>query len=150
MPNENCRQSVKYLEDTIQIKVRFSEVDSLGIVWHGNYLKFFEDGRENLGLKYGMSYHELYEHRLIMPIVDTKLKFKSVLKFGDVATVTTRLLYHQAAKVIYQYEVYNHTTSKLAAVGETTQVFVNEAMELQILTPKVYEKWKAEQAWLEK
>lgn len=149
MSNENCCRSVKYLEDTIQIKVRFSEVDSLGIVWHGNYLKFFEDGRENLGLKYGMAYQELYKYRLILPIVDTKLKFKSVLKFGDEATVTTRLFNHQAAKVVYQYEVFNHTTSKLAAVGETTQVFVNEAMELQLLTPKEYEIWKSKQPWLE-
>ncbi len=141
---------MKYLEDTIQVNIRFSEVDSLGIVWHGNYLKFFEDGRENLGLKFGMSYNDLYEHRLIVPIVDTKLKFKSVLKFGHIATVTTRLLYHKAAKIIYHYEVFNQTTGKLAAVGETTQVFVDEAMELQLVTPEVYEQWKAAQVWMEK
>lgn len=141
---------MKYIENEILVNIRFSEVDSLGIVWHGNYLKFFEDGRENLGLKYGMSYHDLYENKLILPIVDTKLQFKSVLKFGHVARLVTRLQYSQAAKVMYKYTVYNETTGKLAAVGETTQVFVNEEMELQLNTPVVFENWKSNQVWLEK
>ena len=141
---------MKYIEDVILVNIRFSEVDSLGIVWHGNYLKFFEDGRENLGLKYGMSYHDLYDNKLILPIVETNLKFKSVLKFGHVARLVTQLQFSQAAKVIYKYTVYNETTGKLAAVGETTQVFVNEEMELQLITPPVFEEWKAKQVWLEK
>ena len=141
---------MKYIEDEILVNIRFSEVDSLGIVWHGNYLKFFEDGRENLGLKYGMSYHDLYDNKLILPIVETNLKFKSVLKFGHVARLVTQLQFSPAAKVIYKYTVYNETTGKLAAVGETTQVFVNEEMELQLITPPVFEDWKAKQVWLEK
>lgn len=141
---------MKYIEDEILVNIRFSEVDSLGIVWHGNYLKFFEDGRENLGQKYGMSYQDMYENKLILPIVETKLKFKSVLKFGHVARLVTQLVSNQAAKVIYKYTVYNETTGKLSAVGETTQVFVNENMELQLNTPPAFEKWKSEQLWLEK
>ncbi|SFB06227.1 acyl-CoA thioesterase [Algoriphagus aquimarinus] len=141
---------MKYIEDVILVNIRFSEVDSLGIVWHGNYLKFFEDGRESLGLKYGMSYHDLYDNKLILPIVETNLKFKSVLKFGHVARLVTQLQFSKAAKVIYKYTVYNETTGKLAAVGETTQVFVNEEMELQLITPPVFEDWKAKQIWLEK
>ncbi len=141
---------MKYLEDITQIKIRFSEVDPLGIVWHGNYLKFFEDGRESLGQKYGMSYHDLYEHKLILPIVDTQLKFKSPLKYGEEAQVVTQLIHHRGAKVIYHYRVDNLSTGKLAALGETTQVFVDEQMELQLITPEVYEKWKAVQPWMEK
>ncbi|WP_339759194.1 thioesterase family protein [Algoriphagus aquimarinus] len=141
---------MKYIEDVILVNIRFSEVDSLGIVWHGNYLKFFEDGRESLGLKYGMSYHDLYDNKLILPIVETNLKFKSVLKFGHVARLVTQLQFSKAAKVIYKYTVYNETTGKLAAVGETTQVFVNEEMELQLITPPVFEDWKEKQIWLEK
>jgi acyl-CoA thioester hydrolase len=139
---------VKYLEDEIKINIRFSEVDSLGIVWHGNYLKFFEDGREYLGLKYGMSYLDLYQHKLILPIVDTKLKFKSILKFGHEARLITRLHYSPAAKLHYTYTVYNDTTGKLAAWGETTQVFVDENMELILITPEVFEAWKSEQKWI--
>lgn len=140
---------MKYIEDEIFVNIRFSEVDSLGIVWHGNYLKFFEDGRESLGIRFGMSYQDLYTHKLILPIVDTKLKFKSVLKFGDRTRIVTRLQHSNAAKVIHHYLVYNETSGKLAASGETTQVFVDEQMELQLYTPKEFEQWKSRQQWIE-
>ena len=47
------------LKESIQIRVRFSETDPLGIVWHGNYIKYFEEGREAFGRKYGISYLEI-------------------------------------------------------------------------------------------
>ena len=44
------------LSEVIPINIRFHEVDSLRIVWHGHYLKYFEDGREAFGRKYGIGY----------------------------------------------------------------------------------------------
>ena len=140
---------MKYIEDVIFLNVRFSEVDSLGIVWHGNYLKFFEDGRENMGLKYGMSYNELYENIIVVPIVDTQLSFKSVVKFGHKLRVVTRFYKEKAAKIKYDYWVYNETTNMLSATGSTTQVFVNEKLELQLTTPTVFELWKEGLDWIE-
>ena len=49
------------LESESTFKVRFSEVDSMKIVWHGNYVHYFEDGREAFGKKYeGLSYLDMY------------------------------------------------------------------------------------------
>ena len=48
MSNENCT-GVRILESTMEIAVRFSETDAMGVIWHGNYLKFFEDAREKFG-----------------------------------------------------------------------------------------------------
>ncbi|MCT4622032.1 MAG: acyl-CoA thioesterase [Schleiferiaceae bacterium] len=140
---------MKYIENEIYLNVRFSEVDSLGIVWHGNYLKFFEDGRESLGLIYGMSYQELYDKRLVVPIVDTQISFKSVVKFGDKLKLVTRFYKQKAAKLHYKYWVYNETTGQLSATGSTTQVFVNEELELQLFTPEVFEEWKNSLDWKE-
>ena len=44
------------LTASVIIRVRFNETDPLGIVWHGNYIKYFEEGREAFGRKYGLSY----------------------------------------------------------------------------------------------
>ena len=57
------------LIDRKEILVRFSEVDSMRIVWHGNYLKYFEDGREAFGLKYNLGYLDVYKHNVMIPIV---------------------------------------------------------------------------------
>ena len=47
------------LKETTNIRVRFNETDSLGIVWHGNYITYFEDGREDFGIKTGISYLDI-------------------------------------------------------------------------------------------
>lgn len=41
------------------IPVRFSEIDSLGILWHGHYIKYFEDGREAFGAEYNLGYMDV-------------------------------------------------------------------------------------------
>lgn len=51
------------LRAQIKRQVRFEEVDSLGIVWHGRYPSFVEDARDYLGEKYGISYVDFFDHR---------------------------------------------------------------------------------------
>ena len=48
------------LTDRTTIKVRFSEIDSMQIVWHGEYVRYFEDGREAFGKRYGLDYMSIY------------------------------------------------------------------------------------------
>ena len=52
----SIKNSESLFEVQTEIRVRFSEVDSMGVVWHGNYLKYFEDGREAFGRKHGLGY----------------------------------------------------------------------------------------------
>ena len=59
----------KKLIDRSEIKVRFGEVDSMGIVWHGNYVKYMEDGRESFGEKYGITYLDFFKNRVMSPVV---------------------------------------------------------------------------------
>ena len=61
------------------IKIRFGEVDSMGIVWHGNYFKYFEDGREAFGDKYGINYMDFYRNGTMIPLV------KVVKKQADIS-----------------------------------------------------------------
>ena len=49
----------RYLQNEIEIAVRFSEVDAMNVVWHGNYLKYFEDGREALGADHELNYLDI-------------------------------------------------------------------------------------------
>ena len=50
-------------------QVRFNETDALGIVWHGNYITYFEDGREAFGREHGISYLDVQQHGYTTPIV---------------------------------------------------------------------------------
>ena len=73
------------LTDRTTIKVRFSEIDSMQIVWHGEYVRYFEDGREAFGKRYGLDYMSIYREGYVVPIVDLSCQFKQSLSFGEEA-----------------------------------------------------------------
>ena len=50
------------LTDQTEVVVKFNEADPLGIVWHGHYIRYFEDGRESFGKRYGIAYLDFYHN----------------------------------------------------------------------------------------
>jgi len=124
------------------IDIRFSEVDSMGVVWHGSYVKFLEDGREYFGLKYGLSYLEVASKGLLIPIVDMRLSYKKSAKYGDKLVVETRFENTPASKIIFYYTIYRESDMEVLAKAETTQVFTDENGQLMLSNPQFYLDWK--------
>lgn len=147
MPNENCH-NMKTLESFIEINIRFSETDAMGVVWHGNYLKYFEDGREQFGLKYGMEYLDMYNQGYFTPIVNSNIDHKSPVYYGQKIRVKVILEFRQAAKIIFKYEILNLDTNQIAASGTTTQVFLDVTTRmLELSKPEFYINWENKQDW---
>ena len=135
------------LESESTFKVRFSEVDSMKIVWHGNYVHYFEDGREAFGKKYeGLSYLDMYANGYTAPIVDMHLQYLRPLTVGDSAVVETRYIDSPAAKLCYEYIIRRCSDGEIAVRGTTTQVFLDSNGELCLTLPPFVEEWK--KRWL--
>jgi len=126
---------------TSKIRVRFVETDPLGIVWHGNYIQYFEDGREAFGRHHGISYLDQKEHNFSTPIVKSMSEHKLPLRYGDIATVKTIFVDSPAAKMIFRYEIYN-PDGGLVCTGETIQVFVTLEGQLSYTIPDFFIDWK--------
>lgn len=140
----------KTIKSSIDIAIRFSETDAMGVVWHGNYLKFFEDCREKLSDDFGMSHLEVFQKGYYTPIVKTEIDFKASIFYGQKARVTAWLELNPAAKIIFRYEVVNLETNEVACVGSTMQVFMEaEKRTLELIKPDFYEAWENEQNWSE-
>ena len=130
----------------VEVLVRFNEADPLGIVWHGHYIRYFEDGREAFGSKYGMGYLDFYKHGFIVPIVSIKCDYKRSLRYGDRVIVETRYLPCEAAKMKFNYFLYNAATEELVATGSSVQVFLDrDKSVLQLTNPPFFEEWKIQQ-----
>ncbi len=129
-------------------RIRFNEVDSMGILWHGNYIKLFEDGRESWGLEYGLHYLEVYENETYTPIVHSSINHKGMLRYGDTAIIETEFINSPAAKIIYQYRIFNKSNNELVATGKTIQVFTNLDQQLLLNNPEYFIKWKQKQGLL--
>jgi len=125
-----------------EVKVRFSEVDSMGVVWHGNYIRFFEDGREAFGREFGISYLDFMRENVAVPLVKANCDFKKPLVYGDKAIIETRYVDCDAAKLQYDYTIYKNSLTEVAATGSSVQVFLNPEMELLLDFPFFFMEWK--------
>lgn len=133
----------KEISHTSEVRVRFVETDPLGIVWHGNYIQYFEDGREAFGRHHGISYLDQKKYGFATPIVKSTTDHKLPLRYGDIATIKTIYVDSLAAKMVFRYEIYNQD-QKLVCTGETIQVFVDHIGEgdLALTLPEFFVQWK--------
>ncbi len=136
-------RTMKPITVRTEVNVRFNEADPLGIVWHGHYIRYFEDGREAFGRKYGCSYLDFYKNGLVVPIVHVECDYKKSLKYGDTVIVESTYIPTVAAKIKFQFNLYNAATGDLVAKGSTTQVFLEkESNSLLLITPKFFAEWQ--------
>jgi acyl-CoA thioester hydrolase len=126
-----------------EVLVRFNEADPLGIVWHGHYIRYFEDGREDFGKRYGIGYLDFYEMGYVIPVVNVDCSFKKSLRYGDSVIVETSFIPCDAAKIRFSYRLFNKRTGDLVATGSSVQVFLDkENSTLQLLNPAFFDEWK--------
>lgn len=126
-----------------EVNVRFNEADPLGIVWHGHYLRYFEDGREAFGKHYGVSYLDFYHHGLAVPVVSVNCDYKKPLRYGNSVIVETIYDPTPAAKLKFHYKMYESVSMDLVAHGTSVQVFVDvKNFQLQLTLPEFFEAWK--------
>jgi acyl-CoA thioester hydrolase len=130
------------LSEITEVKIRFSEVDSLKIVWHGHYLKYFEEGREAFGNKYGISYLQVFDAGLLTPLVNVNCNFKKPLEYGDTAIVETTFIDTEAAKICFDFTITSKATGDVCATGSSIQVFLNSQRELLLTPPPYFVEWK--------
>ena len=104
-----------------EISVEFFDIDPLKIVWHGNYINYFEIGRRALLEKIGYSYTEMEESGYAFPIIEISAKYLGSLKFKDRAMVKAVLLEYENCLRI-QYEIRNIKTGLVTTKGVSTQM----------------------------
>lgn len=125
-----------------QFEVRFSEVDMMKVVWHGSYPLYLEDAREAFGAKYGLSYQKYISESIFVPIVEMKLNYKRPLMFGMKPTIRCTYRPTDAAKIIFDYEIFDAESGIVFLTAHTVQVFMDTDYNLMWFSPQFYEDWK--------
>lgn len=131
------------LKTLTEIQVRFNEADPLGIVWHGHYIRYFEDGREAFGKMHGLSYLDVFKKGFVIPVVEVNCHYKKSLKYGDTILVETIFIPSESAKMKFNYRIFNKATNQIVATGNSIQVFLDKENQiLQLNTPEFFNDWK--------
>jgi len=130
------------LKASKMLDIRFSEVDSMQIVWHGSYALYFEDAREAFGNKYGLSYSFIYNNHCYAPLVELSFKYKRPLVYGMKPRIDITYRPSAAAKVVFDYEIVDDATGEVFATGRSVQVFMDMNYQLLWDNPDFFVEWK--------
>ena len=110
------------LTESHKFDIRFSEVDSMNIVWHGSYTLYFEDAREAFGKKYGLGYMTIFSNGYFAPLVELSFKYKKPLAYGMKPSVVITYVPTEAAKIVFDYQIIDDNDSSVIATGHSVQV----------------------------
>ena len=132
------------LKRRYEFKAEFFDTDPMGIMWHGNYVKFLEDGREAFGEEFGLSYLKIFNSGYFAPIVDLHIKYKKTASMGDVLIVETTYVPTKSAKLMFDYKITRESDGATILKASTTQLFVTKQGEFEITVPEFIREWRKE------
>jgi len=130
---------------TVERVVRFEEVDPLGIVWHGRYPSYFEDGRVLLGEKYGIGYMDFYRQGVVAPIKQLHVDYQRPLEFGEPFTIEAILHWSDAARLNHEF-ILRNAQGEVTTTGYSVQLLMDQQRNVLMLPPAFYEAFR--QRWL--
>lgn len=127
-----------YTSET-HVRVRYGETDQMGYVYYGTYAMYYEVGRVESLRQLGLSYKELEEMGVMMPVLENKSKFISPALYDDLLRIVTTIRVKPSVKITFEYEIFNGQ-NKLIHQGETLLAFVQMNSGKPCRPPEVFQK----------
>ncbi len=112
------------IQSRVQVTVRYAETDMMGIVYHANYLPWFEVGRTTLLKEIGVPYRKLEEEGFRLPVLEVAAKFLRPAVYDDTLEVTSTVDERPRLRIRIAYEV--RRSGELLATGTTLHAFVDK------------------------
>ena len=121
--------------DEIPIRVRYGETDQMGVVHHGNYALYLEMGRTEWLRKKGISYKQMEDDGIMLPVISMDLKLKKSALYDEVIKVKTTLPKLPAVKIEFNYEIYNDS-GEILVTANTVLAFIDMKTKRPIKCPE--------------
>ncbi len=121
--NKHLQEYMKSTE-TVNVRVRYSETDQMGVVYHGSYVPYFEVGRVEWLRSKGLSYKKLEESGVGLPIVNININYKRPARYDDLLTIRTRVNFFEGVKIQFYSEIFSES-NQLLTTAEVLLVFVD-------------------------
>jgi acyl-CoA thioester hydrolase len=111
-------------EHEFKVRVRYSETDQMGVVYHGNYAQYLEMGRVEWLRNIGISYKWMEQSGIMLPVVSLNINYKKPARYDDLLTVKTIFKSQSTVKIEFDYEIYNEQ-NELLTIANSILVFVD-------------------------
>jgi acyl-CoA thioester hydrolase len=111
-------------KSSTKTRVRYSETDQMGVVYHGNYAQFFEMGRTEWLRSLGITYKDMEISGIMLPVISIKFNFIKSALYDDILTIHTFLKKEPLVKIEFNYEIKNQL-GELICTGNSVLAFIN-------------------------
>jgi acyl-CoA thioester hydrolase len=111
-------------KSSTKTRVRYSETDQMGVVYHGNYAQFFEMGRTEWLRSLGITYKYMETSGIMLPVISIKFNFIKSALYDDILTISTFLKKEPMVKIEFDYEIKNQE-NELICTGSSVLAFIN-------------------------
>ena len=111
-------------KSSTKTRVRYSETDQMGVVYHGNYAQFFEMGRTEWLRSLGITYKYMETSGIMLPVISIKFNFIKSALYDDILTISTFLKKEPMVKIEFDYEIKNQE-NELICTGSSVLAFMN-------------------------
>ncbi len=112
-----------------QTRIRYSETDQMGVVYHGNYAQFFELGRTEWLRSLGVSYKDMEISGIMLPVISINFKFLKSALYDDVLTIKTFLKKKPSVKIEFEYEIVNQNNELICTGNSVLAFMLNKTMK---------------------
>jgi len=130
---------------TVSRRVRFEEVDPLGIVWHGRYPSYIEDARVALGDRHGIGYLDFIAHGVVAPIRMMHIDYYRPLAFKETFTVEGILHWAETPRLNMEF-VIRKESGETATTGYSVQMMLDAEKNILLVPPPFFrdfmDRWK--------
>jgi acyl-CoA thioester hydrolase len=125
------------------VRVRYAETDQMGVVYHANYLVWFEVGRVEFLRQLGFSYRDMEQQDgCCIAVVDARCRYKAPARYDDEIIIRTHLKNVRESLVHFGYELLRSSDGLLLAEGETTHVVIDREMKKTAIPEKYMKIFK--------
>ncbi len=119
------------------VRVRYAETDQMGIVYHANYLVWFEVGRVELMREMGVAYRDMEkEDGCLIAVADARCRYKAPARYDDEIIVRTHIKNIRDSLIHFGYELLRANDGTLLAEGETTHIVTDAQMKIATIPEK--------------
>jgi acyl-CoA thioester hydrolase len=120
-----------------KIRVRYAETDKMGVVYHSNFIVWFEVGRVEMLRQLGFRYRDMErEDDCHIAVADVRVRYKAPARYDDEIVIRTRLKNARESLLQFTYEIERGDDGTLLAEGETTHIVVDSKFEKSTMPQK--------------
>jgi acyl-CoA thioester hydrolase len=120
-------------------RVIYGDTDQMGVVYYGNYLRFFEAGRNEFIRAKGLRYRDFEESfGLMLPVVDAQVSYRAPARYDDLLTVETSLAEVRRASARFAYRIVRE--GEVVATGHTVHACVDREGRVQRMPRELVER----------